>query len=211
MRVILLAASALTLAGCGGEKYPLPVAQAFATLASVGTPPELYPLPVGVDGVDVNFGSDPADYSVKWSFAHAGEDLATIVARVEPSGDSSSTVTVNYVEGSAPDGNWHNGHVRDLLERHVRQLVVEAVDARFEQRPFDARLRDSIAAISASQSVGAMMKDVDASLDAEIERRKPRERESAARLKRYRHEIRNRPATNTGGAAKPMTDLSQYR
>lgn len=211
MRIILLAASALALASCGGENYPVSASQAFATLSSVGTPPELYPLPVGVDGVNVNFGSDPADNSVKWSFNHAGDDLATIIAHVEPNGDNSSTVMVDYVKGTAPDGNWHNGHVRNLLQRHVQQLVIEAVDARFEQRPFDARLRDSIAAVAASQSVGAMMKEVDASLDAEIERRKPRERESAARLKRYRDEIRNRPATDPATAVKPMTDLSQYR
>ncbi len=48
MRLFLLGAAALLLSGCGGEEYPVPAGEAFTTLSSVGTPPELYPLPGGL-------------------------------------------------------------------------------------------------------------------------------------------------------------------
>ncbi len=198
MRLILLGASALLLAGCGGEEYPVPASEAFVTLSSVGTPAGLYPLPVGVHEVAVNFESLLADNSVKWSFSHEGDDLATIIARVEPNGDNSSNVTVNYVEGTAPDENWHNGQVRKLLRSQVQKLVVEAVDSKFEGRPFNADLRASVSAATASASVGAMFKDVDASLDAEIERREQHEREKEDR------------ATMIPNNSKPMTDLNNF-
>ena len=112
MRSILLGVSAVLLAGCGGgEDYPVPATEAFATLSSVGTPEGLYPLPVGVDEVSVNFESIPADNSVKWKFSHDGDDLATISARVEPW--YNSILSDRYVEGSR-GANWHNGQVRKL-------------------------------------------------------------------------------------------------
>ncbi len=199
MRLILLGASALLLAGCGGEEYPVPASEAFATLSSVGTPAGLYPLPVGVHEVAVNFESIPADNSVKWNFSHEGDDIATIIARVEPNGDNSSNVTVNYAEGTAPDENWHNGQVRRLLRNQVQQLVVEAVDSKFEGRPFDSDLRASVSAATASASVGAMMKDIDASLDAEIERREQRERQKEYRV-----------ASNPNNATRPTMDLNKF-
>lgn len=199
MRLILLGASALLLAGCGGEEYPVPASEAFATLSSVGSPAGLYPLPVGVHEVAVNFESIPADNSVKWKFSHEGDDLATIIARVEPKGDKASNVTINYAEGTAPDGNWHNGQVRTLLQTQVQRLVIEAVDSKFERRPFNADLRADVSAATASASIGAMMKDVGTSLDAEIERRAERERESKARM-----------ATNPNNATKPATDLAKF-
>ncbi len=211
MRFILLGASALLLAGCGGEEYPVPASEAFATLSSIGTPPELSPLPVGVHELDVSFQSVPADNSVKWQFRHSGDDIATITARVEPNGDQSSRITVDYAEGTAPDGKWHNCPVRNLLRRHVHQLFVEAVDARLEQRPFNTELRNSVTVTTAAASMRTMMKDIDSSMDAEIERRRPRERESARRVAQYQREMRNRPAANPSDAARPMTYLSRYR
>lgn len=199
MRFILLGASALLLAGCGGEEYPVPASEAFATLSSVGTPAGLYPLPVGVHEVAVNFESIPADNSVKWKFSHDGDDLATMVAHVEPNGEKSSKVTLSYADGTAPDENWHNGQVRALLRRQVQQLVVEAVDSKFDRRPFDADLRASVSAATATASVGAMMKDVSAGFDAELERRADRERED-----------KNRSATNPYNATKPATDLAKF-
>lgn len=197
MRSIVLGASALLLAGCGsGEEYPVPATEAFATLSSVGTPAGLYPLPVGVHEVAVNFESMPAENSVKWHFTHAGDDLASIIARVERNGDRSSNVTINYVEGIAPDGNWHNGQVRKLLQREVQKLVVEAVDSKFDGRPFDADLRNKVIVATASASVGAMFKDVDASLDAEIERRDQRESEREDRAARIPNNSKPRSDIN---------------
>lgn len=199
MRSILWGASALLLAGCGGgEKYPVPANEAFGLLSSVGLPKGLYPLPVGVHEVAVYFEPVPADNSVKWHFTHQGDDLATIFARVEPNGDKSSNVTVDYVEGIAPDGNWNNRQVRKLLRNEVQKLVVEAVDSKFDGRPFDADLRNKVTVATASASVGAMFKEVDASLDEEIERREQVERDREDR------------AAMIPNNSKPTTDLSNF-
>ena len=199
MRFILLGASALLLAGCGGEDYPVPAAEALDTLMSLGTPAGLYPLPVGIEEVAVDFQQVPEHNAVKWKFSHQGDDLATIFAQVKPKGDAASNVTVSYVEGTAPDDKWRNGNVRGLLKRQVQQLVVEAVDAKFERRPFDKALRARVSAETAAASVGAMFKEVDASMDAWVAQEKQEKRESAARA-----------AMHQNSAAKPMTDLSKY-
>jgi len=200
MRFFLLATSALLLAGCGGEDYPVPADEALATLESIGTPAGLYPLPIGLEDVSVDFASAPEHNSVKWVFSHGGDDLATIFATVEAKGEGKSNVRVSYVEGGAPDGNWRNGKVRGLLDRQVQRLVVEAVDAKFERRPFDMALRNKVSAETAAASMGALMEDVVASRDAHIERMEESERESDSR----------RAAYNPNDAAKPMTDLSKY-
>lgn len=199
MSFVLCGASALLLAGCGGgEEYPVPATEAFTTLSSVGTPAGLYPLPVGVHEVAVSFEPMPAEHSVKWHFTHAGDDLASIIARVEPSGDKSSKVSIDYVEGIAPETNWHNGQVRKLLRKEIQKLVVEAVDLKFEGRPFDDDLRNKVTVATASASVGAMFNDVDASLDAEIERREQDERDREDR------------AAMIPNNSKPTTDLSNF-
>lgn len=200
MRFILLGASALLLAGCGGEEYPVPASQAFATLQSVGTPEGLYPLPVGVDELSVAFSTVPEKNFVRWNFTHEGDDLGTIFAQVEPNGDNSSIVTVSYADGTAPDEKWRNGKVRDLLERQIQRLVVEAVDSKFEQRPFDTALRANVSMETAAASMGALFKEVNASLDAHIEGEKERKLERESR----------RVAYNPADATKPMTDLSKY-
>lgn len=200
MRLILLGASALLLAGCNGEEYPVPASEAFATLSSVGKPAGLYPLPIGVHEVSVAFESIPSESSVKWKFRHAGDDLATIIARVDPNGDAASNVSYSFVEGTAPADKWRNGPVRNLLRNYVQQLVVEAVDSRFEHRPFNPELRASVTASTASASVSAMMKDVSASMDAHIAKQAQYERESEAQS-----------AMNPRNATKPMTDLSKFR
>jgi hypothetical protein len=199
MRFLLAGASALLLAGCGGEEYPVPAAQAFDTLASVGTPSALSPLPVGIEMVDVEFDAVPDHNAVKWKFTHEGDDLGTIVARVDPNGDAASKVTVYYADGTAPGEKWRNEKVRGLLERQVQRLVVEAVDAKFEKRPFDQQVRLSVTKETALASVGAMMKDMDASLEEEIARRDEIERES-----------KSRAAIRSASSTKPMTDLSKF-
>ena len=199
MRSIVLGAAALLLAGCGGEEYPVPAGQAYTTLAGVGTPTGLYPMPVGLEEVGVRFESLPSQNAVQWHFSHDGDDLAQIIAKVEPSGDSASNISLQYVEGSAPDENWRNGQVRRLIKNEVKKLVVEAVDSKMENRAFDMALRANVSATTAAASVGAMMKDVDASLNAEIERREASERESETRA-----------ATNPHNATKPSMDLSKY-
>ena len=199
MRMIALGAAALLLAGCGGEEYPVPASQAYSTLAGVGTPTGLYPMPVGLEDVAVWFESLPSQNAVQWHFSHEGDDLARIIAKVEPNGDNASNVSLQYVEGSAPDDNWRNGKVRRLIRNEVQKLVVEAVDSKMENRSFDMALRANVSAATAAASVGSMMKDVSKSMDEEVERRAQRERESETRA-----------ATNPGNATKPSMDLTKY-
>lgn len=199
MRSIVLGAAALLLAGCGGEEYPVPADQAYATLAAVGTPTGLDPMPLGLEEVGVRFETLPSKNAVQWHFSHDGDDLARITAKVEPNGDKASNVSLEFVQGSAPDENWRNGEVRRLIKNEVKKLVVEAVDSKMENRPFNMALRANVSAATAAASVDAIMKEVDSSLNAEIERRAERERENEAR-----------DATNPHNATKPSMDLSKY-
>ncbi|HEY0087006.1 MAG TPA: hypothetical protein VGB65_14005 [Allosphingosinicella sp.] len=200
MRFILLGASALLLAGCGGEDYPVPASDAIDTLSSIGTPVGLSPLPIGMQAVEVDFSTVPEQGFVRWRFSHEGDDLGTIFAQVTPKGDTASNVRVSYADGTAPDEKWRNENIRGLLKRQVQQLVVEAVDAKFEKRPFDRKLRLRVDSETAAASMGALFKEIDASQAEFIANEKQRKREAESRRVAYRPEDQS----------KPMTDLSQY-
>jgi len=199
MRLLLLGVATLLLAGCGGEKYQVPASQAYTTLTGVGTPSAFYPLPGGLNDVSVRFEALPADNAVQWHFTHEGDDLAKIVAMVEPSGDDASNVSVFYVEGSAPDENWRNGAVRNQLSAGVYQLVTEAVDARLENRSVDQTFVATVRNNITMASMGGMMNDASSAMDKAVERQKERERERESQ-----------GATNPYGATKPATDLSKF-
>lgn len=198
MRLIVLGAAALLLAGCGGEEYPMPASQAYATLSGVGTT-GLSPMPVGLEDVAVSFESLPSQNAVQWNYSHEGDDLAKFIAKVEPNGDNASIVSLHYVEGSAPDGNWRNKQVRRLLRNEVQRLIIEAVDSKMESRSFDMALRADVSAKTAAASMGAIIGDVSKSMDEEVERRAQRDREDEARA-----------AANPHNATKPSMDLSKY-
>ena len=200
MRFILLGASALLLAGCGGEEYQVPASEAFDKLSVIGTPTGLMPLPIGFDEVAVDFATVPESNFVKWSFTHGADDLGTIFAQVAPKGETASVVTVSYADGTAPGENWQNDKIRGLLKRQVQKLVVEAVDAKFEKRPFNRDIRNKVQAETAAASIGQMMKDVDKSMNDHIKREKQRDYEEASR----------RSAYNPADKSKPTTDFSKY-
>src|SRR4051794_41723810 len=160
MRFLLIGTAALLLAGCGGEKYPMASSRAYSTLASVGTPAGLYPLPGVLSQVEVRFESMPAQNAVQWIFTHDGDDLGRIVATVAPSGNEASTVSIDYVDGTASDANWHNKEVRDQLKSSIRELVVEAVDSGLENRSFDMALHDRIETAVTAATIGSTMADV---------------------------------------------------
>ena len=206
MRLMFLGAAALLLIGCGGEEYPVPAGQAFTALSGVGTPEGLYPLPGGLYDVGVRFESVPADNAVQWHFSHEGDDLARIVAKVEPNGDAASTVSINYVEGTAPDENWRNGQARQLIQTGVQQLVAEAIDSKLENRPFDKQLRANVAATTTALSVGGMMQDASASMDQAIAEEKQSKKEAEARAEANPY-AKTRPTMDT---SKPTTDLSKF-
>ena len=199
MRRLTIGLAALLLSACGGEVYPVPATQAYLTLSGIGTPKGMSPLPGGLSPVTVRFESLPGDKTVQWKFSHNGDDLARIVATVTPDGDTSSNVTVRYVNGDAPDDKWRNGAARGLIEREIQRLLVEAVDAKMEQRPISDELRLEVTRQVAMSSIGAMMNDVSASMDKVVADEKQRKAESEARR-----------SANPYNATKPSTDLSKF-
>src|SRR4051794_29522091 len=162
MRTLLIAAAALLLTGCGGggETYPVPADQASGALASVGTPPGLSPLPGVLSQVQVSFQPQPDQRAVQWLFSHDGEDIGRFVATAKPGGANATRVEVEYMDGAAPDGNWHNKQVREQLRSQIRELVTEAVDSALEHRPFNMALHDRIETSVTTATIGSTMMDV---------------------------------------------------
>jgi hypothetical protein len=206
MRRTIIGLAAFLLAGCGGsgEVYQVPSAQAYLELSSIGTPPAMDPLPGGLSPVSVSFEAIPGENKVQWLFTHEGDDIGRIVATVTPDGTASSNVTVAYVNGTAPDGNWRNAQARQLIEKHVQKLVVEAVDSRLENRSFDDNLSKQVAMDVTTSSVGSMLGDISASADevAADERERERQQQSAS-------SAGTDVAISPDDATKPTTDLSK--
>jgi hypothetical protein len=168
MRVLTIVAAALSLAACGGEQYPVPASQAYDSLSALGTPPGLYPLPGPMEKVDVRFEPVPGETSVQWLFSHDGDDLGRIVATVSPNGGKASAVSIDYVEGAAPDGNWHNKEARKQLKSSVHELVAEAVDSSLDNRAFDMAVRDKAEIAITSSMIGGVMADVSQRMQDEM-------------------------------------------
>jgi hypothetical protein len=160
MRNWVIVVATLLLAGCGGETYPLPIDKAYSALTEVGTPAGLSPLPGVLSQVQVSFQILPDQKAVQWIFTHEGDDLGRLVATAKPNGDTASSVTVDYVQGAAPDESWHNAQVRDQLKSSIRELVVEAVDSSLEHRPFDMALHDRVEIQVTTATIGSTMMDV---------------------------------------------------
>jgi hypothetical protein len=203
----ILGLAALLLASCGGggEVYPVSSKQAYLELSSIGTPSAMDPLPGGLSPVSVTFEAIPGENSVQWSFTHEGDDIGRIVATVTPDGTASSNVTVAYVNGTAPDGNWRNAQARQLIEKQVQKLVLEAVDSTLENRSFDDNLRKQVALDVATSSVGGMLSDISSSANevAAAEKEREQEQESAS-------SVSSDVTISPDDATKPTTDLSKF-
>jgi hypothetical protein len=156
MRAWMVGFSVLMLAGCGGgESYPLPLDQVDSALAGIGSPSELDVLPQ----VQVSF-QPSSDHTVQWSFSHNGDELGRLVATASASGDKATKVSVDYVNGTSPDSEWHNGEMREQLKTSVRELVVEAVDSKLENRSFDQALYSRVQAKVIAGTMGSVAQDV---------------------------------------------------
>lgn len=126
-------------------------------------------------------------------------NLAKIVAVVSPDGDDASKVTLDYVEGAAPDENWRNAAVRNLIENKIYGLMVEVVDSKMSNRPMNQELVQLVRRDITMASMSSMMKDVSGSMDAHIAKQKQDEVMAEAES-----------AANPYAAAKPTTDLSKF-
>jgi len=204
MRKMIIGIAALLLSACGGTTYQVPAGEAFSSLSSIGTTPGMSPLPGGLDPVDVSFEAVEGDNAVKWHFTHEGEELGQIIAQVAPNGANASTVTVWYVDGTAPDDHWRNSAARRLIKDQIKRLAVEAVDATLTHRPFDAELKKDVTMQVTMSSVGSMMEDASKAMDeasknfaeydrqAEASRRDSEAREAAEQV--------GKPSTALGGS-----------
>ena len=195
MRKFVICMAALLVSACGGETYQVAPTEAFLTLSNIGNPPGTSTLPGGLSAMNVSFESVPADNSVVWKFTHDGDDVGRIVATVTPDGDTASNIRVGYMDGSAPDENWRNGQARRLIRDQLQRLFVEHVDATFEKREFSQSLKNDVVMQVTTASVGAVMNDISASMDAHVKAAKERQNQSSA---------------SPYAATKPSTDLSKY-
>ncbi|HKP34116.1 MAG TPA: hypothetical protein VJT70_04975 [Sphingomicrobium sp.] len=200
MQKMMIGIAALLLSACGAETYQVAPEDAFAGISSLGSD-TLEPLPGGLNPVDVSFEASPADNAVQWKFTHDNDDIATIVAKIDPKGANASDVTIYYTDGTAPSGNWRNSEARALIKGQIRRLVVEAVDAKLEKRPMDIELKKDVYAQVAMSSIGSMMQDVSTSMDeAAAAWKEHDERAEAARASLA-------TAQAQAQVGKPMTDL----
>ena len=203
-RSMILGGALLLLAGCGSEEYPMPAAQAVSTLASLGYSPALSTMPTALGNVQVSFESMPDGKSVQWSFKRGRDDLGRIVAMVEPSGEAASKVKVDYVEGSDRGGGTA-GRIRKQLQITLKPLFVEAVDSALDGRAFDQAVRAEVDANLTKGLGQSTFSGVDASLDAEVERR--REREPNGPSRRFDGSRQSSPSQSPTG---PTSDLSRF-
>ncbi len=181
----------------------MPAAQATSLLSSLGYSPTLSTMPAAIAKVQVGFESMPDGQSVKWSFRRGRDDLGMIVATVQPSGDSASTVKVDYAEGS-DHGGGSAGRIRMQLKNNLKPLFVEAVDSTLDGRPFDEAVRAKVEAALTEGLGPTMFSGVDASLDAEVKRRSERETTNSGRP--FDGSRKSSPQSPT----QPTSDLSRF-
>ena len=201
MRNIIIGIAALLLSACGAKTYQVAASEAYESISSLGSH-TLEPLPGGLAPVDVSFESSPADNAVQWKFSHESDDIATIVAKIDPKGETTSDVTVYYSEGTAPSGNWRNSEARALIKGQIMRLVSDAVDARIMKRPIDQELKKEVAMQVTMSSIGSVMTDVSASMDTAVAEFDKRDKEREV----SRTNAAAREAASKVG--KPMTDLN---
>jgi hypothetical protein len=201
MRKIMIGVVALLLSACGAKTYPVAASEAYEGISSLGSG-TLEPLPGGLAPVDVSFESSPAENAVQWKFSHENDDIATIVAKIDPKGENASDVTVYYAEGTAPSGNWRNSEARALIKGQIMRLVDDAVEAKILKRPIDKELQKEVAMQVTMSSIGSVMTDVSAEMD-----------KASANFAKYdkERELSEKNAAARAAQAsvgKPMTDLS---
>jgi len=201
MRKIMIGVVALLLSACGAKTYPVAASEAYEDISSLGSG-TLEPLPGDLAPVDVSFESSPAENAVQWKFSHENDDIATIVAKIDPKGENASDVTVYYAEGTAPSGNWRNSEARALIKGQIMRLVDDAVEAKILKRPIDKELQKEVAMQVTMSSIGSVMTDVSAEMD-----------KASANFAKYdkERELSEKNAAARAAQAsvgKPMTDLS---
>ena len=194
-RFALIAALALSLAACGGEPYPLPASEAYASLTSVGIPNGARLL-TPMSSLAMTVDSTPDDSSVRWRFSKDGADLGAIVARVDADGEAQSVVTTDYIEGASSDDPEHKS-MSALIQGGQRQLIEEGIRSHFEKRPFNNDLRKSIEFAAIQANIGGMMNEASASMDEFAKSHDARTSDRASRA-----------ATNPANATRPMTNLT---
>ena len=197
---LLTGATALLLAGCGGEKYPISASEASSMLAGLSYSPATSPMPVALKDVEVGFESLPGGNAVQWSFTKEGDDLGKIVATVTPSGDTDSKVAIDYVDGSAADKGSH-AKIRAQLRGGVQQLLVEAIDSTLDRRQYDMALHDQVDTNITIAMMGSMMVSASDAMDKAVAKQKRRRQDSQGS---------GASVPSPSSASQPSTDLSRF-
>lgn len=200
IRMLLMTAAAVALAGCDrSEDYPLGVSETYGKVLSSAFSQGISPLPVGLAGADVSvrFQSMPTDRTAYWLFSKKGRELGRVTVAVSGD-DAESTVSLDYAEGPGAE---EFAKVARQVERHMPNLVAEAVDAGIEGRTPDEAMKKEADKATSLALVGAMMDDVQVSMDSAVARfdAQARERTHAANSRRAREA--------TANATKPMMRL----
>ncbi|MCY7279328.1 MAG: hypothetical protein LH610_00250 [Sphingomonas bacterium] len=192
---------ALALSACSdtSESYTIGSSDAYSKLAGSGYSGGIYPLPNGLSAMKINlaFEATPTDQTAYWKFTRNGKELGRINAVVE--GDAtSSTISYSYAKG---EGAGEDEKLERLVRTYMPKLISETIDAKIEDRAFDARIRNNADAMISVATIGNMMKDVGTSMDKYARESDERATESKARA-----------AVNNAryNGAKPTTDLSKY-
>jgi hypothetical protein len=191
---------AMTLSACDGtsEAYAVGSSDAYYTLSESGYSRGIYPLPAGLAAmkVDLTFGTAPTDQTAYWKFTRDGKEIGRVNALVD--GDAtSSTISYNYARGDADEVK-----LERLVHQFMPQLISETVDAKIENRAYDAKLRDYADTMTAMATIKTTILNASAAMDKAV-------KESDERLISYRAQAGVDSARRS--SAKPTTDLSDYR
>lgn len=202
MRKSLMTAAcavALSLSACteSSETYAVGVDDAWPKLTSAGMGAVPFAVPSGLLGADVRVAFEviPTDRTAYWKFTRNGKELGRVNVAME--GDqTSSTVSYSYAQAELADEDMK---AEQMIRQFSQSLIVEAVDAKFENRDRDQDMKNLADAQTAMTMSGQMMRDASKAMDEAVEKSKAREKESEARA-----------AMNPHNATKPTTDLSKF-
>ena len=182
MRQYSLLLIAALLAGCGGdgETYQIATRDVKSKLLGVEPPDWVFGDGKGVDTTTSQIGQD----QVRWTVRGDGTSMLKFTATVAPDGDSASKVSLvlELADGQQPDQVRHNIATTSAAMGLYQAAMVEAIEARLENRSFNtAAIQSQMAA-----SMGTNFKQVDASLDDAVKNFDAQGRARDERLARER-------------------------
>ena len=201
--ILAACAASLSLSACDtSETYPVSVSDAWAKVSSNGYSATSYGVPAGLLMAEVraSFESFPGDRTGYWKFTRKGKELGRLNIAVEGD-ETSSTISYSYAAG---DLSQDDKKAEQMIRQYSQTLLAEAIDAKMENRSPDMGRKSHADAQSSAAMMGAMMKQVDKSMN-----------EAAAQFDQWDREAEAGKAHSQviqakSNSTKPTTDLSGY-